>query len=480
MNDATLYQILKEKFGFDHFRPGQLETLESIFKGQPTLSILPTGSGKSLLYQLPAYALNGLIVVVSPLISLMQDQIDRIRQQGDFQAAMLNSTLPYQERQNILRNLNQYRFLFLAPETLAKKQVLTALQGTNVALFVIDEAHCISQWGPEFRPEYLLLRQLMQEIRPQRILMLTATATPQVRADILRHLGLSRETQLILMPVDRPNIFLAVQQCKDENEKKAVLLKYLKQLPSGGIIYLSSRSGADDLAAWLNQHGNWQAAAYHAGLSTRDRFSVQQQFINGELDFICATSAFGMGVDKNNIRYVIHYQLPADIESYVQEFGRAGRDQQPALALLLYCPGDEQIPARFAQADLPAPAVIQAYLRHELPIDALGSHGEVVMFYLNHGYQYEQVAAILQKQSQIKSQRLQKMLQYIQASSCRRDFIDAYFGQSSPDKENVCCDLDQPNWQLKDLHLPAQLTAESQRRLSWQARLRQLFGPELG
>lgn len=475
MDDKTIYRLLKEKFGFDQFRPGQLETLRAIFKGQPTLSILPTGAGKSLLYQLPAYVFDGLIVVVSPLISLMQDQIDRIREHGDFQAAMLNSSLSYQERRSILNQLGHYRFLFLAPETLAKQAVLASLKRVKLSLFVIDEAHCISQWGPEFRPEYLLLKRLIQELLPQRILMLTATATPQVRTDILQHLGLDQQATVIAETVDRPNIFLAVKECQNDEEKRAALLAYLNQLPSGGIIYLSSRQGADNLAAWLSQQGDWQVAAYHAGLSTRDRFSVQQQFINGELDFICATSAFGMGIDKNNIRYVIHYQLPADLESYVQEFGRAGRDRKPALALLLYAPGDEQVPALFNNPEMPAPAGIQAYLRHEIPIDALGSHGEVIMFYLNHGYQYEQVAALLQKQAKIKNGRLQTMLQYVHTQKCRREFIARYFGQTSKSDLALCCDLDQAHWQIGDLHLPKQLSAKRQRRLSWQARLKQLF-----
>lgn len=478
MNDEQLYWLLKTKFGFEDFRPGQLSTLRAIFHGDPTLAILPTGAGKSLLYQLPAYVLKGLIVVVSPLISLMQDQIDRIRAHGDFKAAMLNSSLPFQERQSILRHLSDYRFLFLAPETLAKPAILSALQRSPISLFVIDEAHCISQWGPEFRPEYLLLNNLIQQLQPQRLLMLTATATPQVRADIIQHLGLSRQVKIIAESVDRPNIFLAVHHCSNDDDKRATLLAYLEKLPSGGIIYLSSRQGADDLAAWLAKHGNWQTAAYHAGLSTRDRFSIQQQFIHGELDFICATSAFGMGVDKNNIRYVIHYQLPGDLESYVQEIGRAGRDQKPALALLLYANGDEQIPAMFSQADMPAPSIMQAYFRHELPLEALGHHGAVAVFYLQHGDSYEQADQRLQEQASLKKQRLHNMLAYVNTPHCRRQFISRYFGENLVASPKRCCDNDLPSWTIKDLKLPAQISATDQRRRSWQERLRQLFGEE--
>ena len=478
MNDEQLYRLLKTKFGFDEFRPGQLATLRSIFQGRPTLSILPTGAGKSLLYQLPAYVFHGLIIVVSPLISLMQDQLDRIRAQGDFQAAMLNSTVPFQERQSVLRHLSDYRLLFLAPETLAKSAIMSALQRTHISLFVIDEAHCISQWGPEFRPEYLLLKQLLQQLRPSRLLMLTATATPQVRRDILQHLGLSTEVKIVDRSVDRPNIFLTVHHCDNEEDKRWTLLDYLRKLPSGGIIYLSSRQGADDLAAWLSKHGDWQTAAYHAGLSTRDRFSIQQQFINGELDFICATSAFGMGVDKNDIRYVIHYQLPGDLESYVQEIGRAGRDQQPALALLLYANGDEQIPAMFGEADMPAPALIQAYFHHELPLEALGHHGAVTVFYLQHGDSYAQAAQRLQDQARLKQQRLQTMLAYVQTKQCRRQFISQYFGEGAVNHPDNCCDNDCPQWTMADLKLPTQLSATDQRRRSWQERLKQLFGPE--
>lgn len=451
--ETALHNILHGKFGYDSFRTGQLETLKSVLSCQPTLAILPTGSGKSLLYQLPAYLLNGLVIVVSPLISLMQDQVNRIRENGDFKVATLNSTLDYRERRSLLNNLHRYKFLFVAPETLVKKEVIKRLKNIPLAEFVIDEAHCISQWGPDFRPEYLDLGVIIGQLHPRRLLMLTATATPTTERDIITKLNLSVDSvKIIRRPVDRPNIFLAVKKLTDEDSKKKYLLDIIKQLGSSGIVYLSSRKVADNLADWLTQRTTMKVVTYHAGLSDIERFRIQQSFMEGRIDLICATSAFGMGINKNNIRYVIHYHMPTSMESYVQEIGRVGRDNQPALALLLYAPGDEMIAKTLVSEDLPSVQVIEAVLGHQLPKTSLGPQADVLMYYLKDHDPAETIA-ILESQEKINYRRIQKMLNYINSASCYRQEIAQYFGEQVNAIPQNCCSVHDPEWQIDQLEI---------------------------
>lgn len=473
----TLHNILHDKFGFESFRPGQEETLQSTLQGRPTLAILPTGSGKSLLYQVPAYMTTGLIVVVSPLISLMEDQVDRIRQQGDFKVAMLNSRLDYRQQRSILNSLQSFRFLFLSPETLVKKRVLATLQHTSLSLFVIDEAHCISQWGPNFRPEYLLIKQVLQTLAPNRILMLTATATQRVANDIIDKLGLRQDrVSVIRKTVNRNNIFLAVKKLPDETGKQKYLFKMVARLGSGGVIYFSSKKVAGEVATQLSGRCHLRVGIYHAGISNLQRYQVQQQFMHNEIDVICATSAFGMGINKNDIRYVIHYHLPGSIESYVQEFGRAGRDGRPALALLLYCPGDEQIQATLGQIKLPGHDVLAAVQDHQLPAKVLGEQQELLQFYLLHHYSVDQIERILKEQNRLSKRRLFDMLDYLHSDHCFRQIINHYFDGQPGTKPTPCCSNDQPDWEIQDLHLPPVQRHNSQHDVnSWQQVIDRLF-----
>lgn len=478
MADDQLTQILKAKFGFSSFRPGQEETLRTVMDGQPTLAVLPTGSGKSLLFQLPAYLISGLILVVSPLISLMQDQVDRLRSQGDFKVAILNSDLPYQDRRQLLATLDQYHFLFTSPESLANPQVQSRLKTISIGLFVVDEAHCVSQWGPDFRPEYLLLKQMWQTLRPKRLLMLTATATPDVQQDIIDKLGLKNSTvKIVSRGVDRPNIFLAVQKLADEDRKRSELLRLLMQLKTSGVVYFSSRKLASEMASFIQQKSGLKIAAYHAGQSRRERFIIQQQFMQGQLDVIFATSAFGMGIDKSNLRFVIHYHLPGSLEAYWQEIGRAGRDGKTAIAILLYAPGDESLPAMLMSHELPTADQVQQWLRRPRQPQIMGPNGEVVAFYLKHGWSLNQIQKLFQQEFQQGHRRLDKMLGYVRTQKCRRAYVLQYFQEKLVSKPAMCCDND-CDWDFEKLGLPHEKLAEQVRHDNWQSRIQQLLGTD--
>lgn len=475
VDEHRLYQILKAQFGYDHFRDGQLETIQSLLAGKDTLAILPTGAGKSLLYQLPAYLIPGSVVVVSPLLSLMQDQVDRLRQRGEKRVVMLTSQLVGRDRQEVFKHLQDYRFIFTSPEMLTNPQVLGNLQRIQVALLVIDEVHCISQWGPDFRPEYLLLKQVHQLLAAP-LLLLTATATPQVRQDILTKLGLvSTQVHQVIRSVNRPNIFLACQRVANQEEKDRQLAQLVTHLPGPGVIYFSSRKLASQVAAFLQERTNIAVAAYHAGLSALERFRIQRQFMDNRLQVICATSAFGMGVDKDDIRYVIHYHLPANLESYMQEIGRAGRDGQQSVAIILYAPGDEAIQSRLTTIELPSVGLLQQVQQKRLPVTALGDHQELFTFYLDHGYQPEQIIAAFRHRRTQLTFSLQKMIDYVGLKACRRGYLLKYFGEEIVLDHQDCCDVDQPTWQV-NLELPdQQLPSTPVTGFDWEERLKKLF-----
>lgn len=472
----ALHNILHDKYHFKAFRPGQEETLLSILSGHATLAILPTGSGKSLLYQIPADLTEGVILVVSPLISLMQDQMDRIRQQNRFKVAMLNSNLDFQQQRLILQTLPQYRFLFTSPETLVKPDVQRRLANTEISMLVVDEAHCVSQWGPNFRPEYLLIRDVINKISPRRILMLTATATSSVAKDIIEKMGLKQnEVKIIRRPVDRSNIFLAVQQLANERDKQQYLISMVNKLGSGGVVYFSSKKTANQVAQLINSQTQSRVGIYHAGLSSVERYQIQQQFMQNQLDLICATSAFGMGINKNDIRYVIHYHMPASIEDYVQEFGRAGRDGLAALSLILYAPGDEFIQERLVQTMVPSVESLEAVLQRRLPLNVLGEEQELLKFYLQHKYSPQKIHDILVEQNKLSEKRVRMMLDYVNGNSCYRDFIINYFGQIISQKPKWCCSIDQPDWRVADLDLPPVEQHHQTELRDWQTTINNLF-----
>lgn len=471
-----LKQLLHQHFGYSSFRDGQLETIEAVLHQQNTLAVLPTGAGKSLLYQLPGYVLTGSIVIVSPLISLMQDQVDRLRQRGEKRVVMLNGQLVGIERRAVLQHLNGFKFIFASPEILTNDQVLAALRQIQISLLVIDEAHCISQWGPDFRPEYLLLKQLRQQLNTPPVLLLTATATPRVRRDIIDKVGLTSDhVHQVIRSVNRPNIFLAVNQLANQEDKDHRLLELVDSLPGPGIIYFTSRKLAGQVATWLEEKSGIRVAAYHAGMSTLDRFRIQQQFMKGQLQLICATSAFGMGVDKEDIRYVIHYHLPATLEDYMQEIGRAGRDGKQSVAILLYAPGDEGVASQLATFPLPSVDLLAKIQAGQAEANLLGDQEELFTFYLTHHYQPVQIIKAFKHRRQQRAFSLQQVLNYLHLQTCRRQYILDYFGEEVSLNHDDCCDVDQPSWQ-QELALPqTSKPTETARDHDWEDRLCRLF-----
>ena len=390
-----LLAALKQAFGFSAFRPLQEEIIVDALEGRDVFALLPTGGGKSLCFQLPAMMKPGLTVVVSPLISLMKDQVDALQASG-IAATFLNSALAAGEGRKRLRGLHQgeYRLLYAAPERLMLSGMLEDLKKWNVGLIAIDEAHCISEWGHDFRPEYRQLSTLRDHFPGVPIMALTATATERVREDILRQLRLDDAVPYVAS-FNRPNLTYRVVTKSKPYEQ---VLDYVrKRRNESGIVYCFSRKAADSVAARLNEDGI-KALPYHAGLTAKERSNNQEKFLRDEVRVIAATIAFGMGINKPNVRYVIHHDLPKNIEGYYQETGRAGRDGLPSECLLL-----------FSAADV----VKQNGFIDEKPT--------------------------LQEQ-QIAREQLQQMVHYAESSECRRVTLLRYFGEEWPEETCGGCD----------------------------------------
>ena len=336
--------ILKDVFGYTSFRKGQSAIIERILEGRDTLGVMPTGAGKSLCYQIPALTLGGLAVVVSPLISLMKDQVDALRQAG-IAAAALNSSMKWDETRKILDSVRreEISLLYVAPERFENEAFRDLFKTLDARLFVIDEAHCVSQWGHDFRPSYLNLSKMVAALAKRPTLAaFTATATPEVRDDIARKLDL-REPFVLTTGFNRENLFFQVERPKDKLE---FLLTYVKKFSGApGIVYCSTRRGVEDVRDFLRGKGI-DAVRYHAGLEDSERRESQDAFIYDRDPVMVATNAFGMGIDKSNVRYVLHFNMPGSIDGYYQEAGRAGRDGTPAHCTLLFAPRDI-VTARF-------------------------------------------------------------------------------------------------------------------------------------
>ncbi|MCC6510597.1 MAG: RecQ family ATP-dependent DNA helicase, partial [Pirellulaceae bacterium] len=372
-------------FGLTSFRPGQREVISAIVSGNDCMCVMPTGGGKSLCYQLPAVIRPGLTIVVSPLIALMKDQVDALGQKG-IPAALINSTLSLGEQAQRLQDVasGKYKLVYVAPERLRSNRFLDAIRATPIQLLAIDEAHCISQWGHDFRPDYARLGRFREWLGDVQTVALTATATPRVREDIVQVLRLRRPKQF-MSGFARPNLDLGVVQRQTDREKDEQLEQYLKREPGSGIIYAATRKRCDSLVEMIQKKLKVPVGAYHAGMLPEQRRAIQERFMKNELRIIVATNAFGMGIDKPDLRFVIHYNIPGSLEAYYQEAGRAGRDGRQSQCVLLYSFQDRYIQEFFIDNNYPPREVIEAVydflcereedpieLTHEQIRDALG------------------------------------------------------------------------------------------------------------
>jgi ATP-dependent DNA helicase RecQ len=390
------HQILKQYFGYSKFRPLQAEIIDSLVAGNNALVLMPTGGGKSVCYQIPALLRPGMAIVVSPLIALMKDQVENLKSLG-IAAAYLNSSQEFQEQESIMAEIRagRLKLLYIAPEKIFQAGFLDVMSGWNISLLAIDESHCISSWGHDFRPEYLKLSVLREVFPDAPVVALTATADKVTRKDILVQLNMP-EAETFLSSFDRPNISLTVLP---GIERRKRIIRFIKDRPNqAGIVYCLSRSGTEDLAAALVKNGI-KAMHYHAGCPPKYRSDVQEAFIKDEIQVMCATIAFGMGIDKSNIRWVMHYNVPGNIESYYQEIGRAGRDGMPATTLMFY-----------AYSDM--------IIRREMIENSEGD----------------------ETRKELKRAKLERLKQYCEAQICRRRILLSYFNEEAG-KDCGNCDV---------------------------------------
>ena len=352
---AALRGALREHFGFESLRPGQEDAIRPVLEGRDALVVMPTGAGKSLVYQLGALLKpEGVTVVVSPLIALMKDQVDALRSRG-IAAAYVNSSQSQTERREVLADLRggRLRLVYAAPERLRLPSFQKTLREVGVALLAVDEAHCVSQWGHDFRPDYLALASARRGMGDPPCVALTATATPRVQDDIAAQLDL-RDPARLVTGFNRPNLVFEVKATATADQKRQVLHRFLNARPDeAGLIYVATRKDCEALARFVREQVGRPCEAYHAGLPDAERAHVQEQFVSGRLHTVVATNAFGMGVDRGDVRFVAHWSIPSTLESYYQEAGRAGRDGRPAVALLLYAPQDRQLKEWFIEQGAP-------------------------------------------------------------------------------------------------------------------------------
>ena len=363
-SNARAREALQKHFGFTDFLEGQAEVIESVLGGENAVVVMPTGGGKSLCYQLPAMMLDGVTLVVSPLIALMKDQVDQLAARG-IPTTFINSSLAYGETNKRLSEIRRglYKLVYIAPERFRSQAFMNSIAEVNVRLFAVDEAHCISHWGHDFRPDYLRLNEAAARLGNPQIIALTATATPKVRADVSEQLSLANP-RFLVAGFDRPNLALRIAHVSTEKEKLETLKRAVSSSTGSGIIYAATRKSVEQITAKLKMSG-LIVEPYHGGMGDHERTAAQDRFMSGRLQAIVATNAFGMGIDKRDIRFVIHYHLPGSIEAYYQEVGRAGRDGLPSDCLLLFNYADTRTQQFFIDGNHPAPELIRR-VYHEI------------------------------------------------------------------------------------------------------------------
>ncbi|MCQ2142824.1 MAG: DNA helicase RecQ [Bacteroidales bacterium] len=398
IDSSTLHSKLKEFFGYDTFKAGQEEIIQHLISGGNAFVLMPTGGGKSLCYQLPALVMEGTAIVISPLIALMKNQVDAIRgfvSGNEGIAHFLNSSLSRQQIDEVKNDLlsGETKILYVAPESLTKAENIALLKEIKISFYAVDEAHCISEWGHDFRPEYRRIRSIVEEICVAPIIALTATATPKVQSDIQKNLGMM-DAKVFKSSFNRPNLYYEI---RDKSDAKRDIVRFLRQNPGkSGIIYCLSRKKVEEIAEFLSING-FRAIPYHAGLDAKTRAENQDMFLNEEVDVIVATIAFGMGIDKPDVRFVIHYDIPKSIEGYYQETGRAGRDGKEGLCITFYSHKDIEKLEKFMQGK---------------PVS----------------------------EQEIGRQLLAETVAYAESNQCRRKLLLNYFGEEYDSPNCGCCD----------------------------------------
>jgi len=434
---VSVYEVLKNNFGYDTFREGQEPLIGEILAGRDALGIMPTGAGKSLCFQVPALMFSGVTIVVSPLISLMKDQVNALTQSG-IAAAFINSSLTERQIYKALTNAQNgaYKLIYVAPERLLTTEFLHFAERAEISMLTVDEAHCISQWGQDFRPSYTEIPKFIARLKKRPVVSaFTATATPRVREDIILQLEL-KNPRVLVSGFDRSNLFFEVKNPKD---KFSALTKFLEHKKNHcGIIYCTTRATVENVCADL-QHKGYHASRYHAGLTDTERHTNQDDFLYDRVQIMVATNAFGMGIDKSNVSFVVHYNMPKDLEGFYQEAGRAGRDGEPADCLLLYSRGD---------------VATNLYLINN-PRDV--------------EYSDQQTEDALKKRN---TERLREMEHFCTTSGCLRKYILEYFGETAPENCGNCV-----NCETK--FETADITTDAQQIISCVVRMRERFGQNM-
>lgn len=465
---SRIHEVARESFGWEELRPRLAEAMEVLLGGGDVLAVMPTGYGKSSLYQVTGTILDGVTVVVSPLISLQEDQVRALTEAKDVRRAVaINSSAGQRERERDWEALEsgEAGFAFLAPEQLANPEVRERLRALRVSLFAVDEAHCVSSWGHDFRPDYLLLGDVIEELGHPPVVAMTATGAPPVRAEIGERLGL-RRPRLFATGFDRPNLRLEVVRHEEDSQKRSAVVDQVRELDGSGLVYVATRKDAELYAEELGGH-RIPAAAYHAGLKRGERDDVYERFMDDRARVVAATSAFGMGIDKHDVRFVVHASVTDSLDSYYQEAGRAGRDGEPAVVTLHYRPEDVALTKFFSGGGPDAddltrvfgavrkePGISRSELAGRVGIsvrslgrllgllrdaDVLsGADDELTAAELKSGEAASRAVAEAESRQRIERSRSQLMQEYAETGMCRRQFLLGYFGEELPEPCGNC------------------------------------------